>query len=53
MRNSHKGVERLVVVLLISLLGIVTWIQICCEISSVKRGAEVETIKSIGAAEEK
>lgn len=53
MRNSHKGVERLVVVLLISLLGIVTWIQICCEISSVKRGAEVETIKSIGATEEK
>jgi len=42
-----------VVVLLISLLGIVTWIQIYCEVSSVKRSDEVETIKSIGAAEEK
>jgi hypothetical protein len=42
-----------VVVLLISLVGIVTWIQICCEISLVKRGAEVETIKYIGTAEEK
>jgi hypothetical protein len=53
LRKLPKGVERLVVVLLISLLGIVTWTQICCEISSVKRRAEVETIKSIGAAEEK
>jgi hypothetical protein len=42
-----------VVVLLISLLGIVTWTQIYCEISSVKRGAEVEAIKSVGTAEEK
>jgi hypothetical protein len=42
-----------VVVLLISLLGIVTWTQICCEISSVKRGVGVEAIKYIGAAEEK